>query len=106
MSGKPSKKKSENWDRLTVNIQPQLADLAKARAESQRRSFSAYIARLVELDLAGAIVNEGPQDPYQTISALVKDVKRQKKRSSAIAIGGDTPLIAPRSSPPEPGAER
>lgn len=40
------------WSRLTVNIEPDIAALAKKRAKEQRRSFAAYVATLIELDLA------------------------------------------------------
>lgn len=41
-----------NWSRLTVNLEPELAAIAQKRAAKDRRSFSAYVATLIERDLA------------------------------------------------------
>jgi hypothetical protein len=40
------------WTRLTINLDPDAAAAAKAQAKAQRRSFAAYVAVLIEQDLA------------------------------------------------------
>jgi len=41
------------WARLTINLEPDVAQLVKRRAKAQRRSVSAYLQTLLERDLAG-----------------------------------------------------
>lgn len=41
------------WSRLTINLDPITADAAKEIAKKQRRSFAAYVATLIERDMAG-----------------------------------------------------
>lgn len=40
------------WQRLTVNLEPEIAEAAKARAKSKRQSFASYVASLIDQDLA------------------------------------------------------
>lgn len=50
---------SRNTDRATISLPPDLQAKAKDRARAQRRSFSAYIAVLIEQDLRKAEVDTG-----------------------------------------------
>lgn len=40
------------WARLTINLEPAVAELVKRRAKLQRRSAAAYLQTLIERDLA------------------------------------------------------
>lgn len=43
-----------DWKRLTVNLEPALAELAKKRAKARRQSVAAYLATLLERDIIDA----------------------------------------------------
>jgi hypothetical protein len=50
------------WKRVTINLEPELAEIAKKRAKARRQSVAAYFASLLEADIKDQ-VNE-PQAPY------------------------------------------
>lgn len=58
-----------NWSRLTINLDPETAKAAKNIARKQRRSFAAYVATLIERDLAAAT----PEAPEERLVAEDKD---------------------------------
>ena len=50
------------YARLTVNLTPELAAKAQARAAADRRSFANYVSGLIEKDLG--LLTEEAQSPY------------------------------------------
>lgn len=52
------------WSRLTINLDPATAEAAKEIARKQRRSFAAYVATLIEQDMAAAEKLEEPKGTY------------------------------------------
>lgn len=56
---------AKTWTRVTVNLEPAIATLAKARAAQEKRSMAAHLAKLLEDDIAahGHRVEEA-QAPY------------------------------------------
>lgn len=41
-----------SWKRVTINLEPTLAELAKKRAKAKRQSVASYFASLLEEDVA------------------------------------------------------
>jgi len=39
------------WTRITINLEPELAAVAKQRAKDRRQSVAAYFASLLEADI-------------------------------------------------------
>lgn len=53
---------ADEWDRITINLDPEIGKKLRSRAKALRRSVSAHVARLVERDLGLAVEEE--QSPY------------------------------------------
>ena len=53
-----------NWSRLTINLDPATAKAAKEIARKQKRSFAAYVATLIEKDMAAGHAAEESPAPY------------------------------------------
>ncbi len=67
-----------NWSRLTINLDPETAAAAKEIARKQRRSFSVYVATLIEGDLAaGGRVSE-PEAKYEVTAKPKKPDKTSR----------------------------
>lgn len=83
------------WARLTINLEPELAEKAKARAKSQRRSFTAYVLTLIENDIAaGPLYPErAPQElavaegstavPVMSEQELIRQIANRKREQAA-----------------------
>lgn len=52
------------WKRITINLEPELADIAKKRAKAKRQSVASYFASLLEQDIAQSSVGESKQASY------------------------------------------
>ena len=64
-----------NWERITVNVEPELEIKIKARAKTLRQSVSGYMASLADRDLANTIVDRvvnEEQAPYDAGSIYKK----------------------------------
>lgn len=72
------------WTRLTVNLDPALAERAKARAAAERRSFAGYVTVLIEEDLRSnapdLIAAEPKQEAYNSEPAQAKALIAEAKR--------------------------
>lgn len=47
-----------DWKRITINLEPHLAEIAKQRAKQRRQSVASYFASLLEADVAEHTVAE------------------------------------------------
>lgn len=75
----------QNWDRLTVNVDPLLAAAIKLRAKAQRRSVSAYLQTLIESDLKGGGVVEEAPAPYGAAAVADKLAAAEQARRAVKA---------------------
>lgn len=55
-----------NWSRLTINLDPETARVAKDLARRQKRSFASYVAILIEKDIAANEQLNEPRAEYHT----------------------------------------
>jgi hypothetical protein len=85
------------WKRVTINLEPELAEIAKKRAKARRQSVAAYFATLLEQDIAGA-VEESPQAPYGEAPPAAPPVKHGPHGFTEIP--GTTPKRKSIPAPP------
>ncbi len=73
----------QNWDRLTVNVDPLLAAAIKLRAKQQRRSVSGYLQTLIESDLKATGVAEEPGPYGESAEAADKKAAAEQAKRAA-----------------------
>jgi len=71
------------WSRLTLNLDPVTADLAKKQAKAQRRSFAAYVATLIEYDLAKTVREDPGQYTTQPLNGPKERPPDKSKRKAS-----------------------